>query len=734
MTKTFEGFNFFLSQIKPGLKDVTSYAFGYLLEQYSAIINQAEGHLLKAARDLKNENEKARFIAAMEQCQHMKTGMISAFGHGMMEALKPMNGHPAEAQPNLYFQGSVNALASHAREDETFMLDATTKALRQYENFTNEIANALQKTLPEAGITRQNNPFNPMIIGNALFASLKITTMHSSAKKEILVLFEQQLLQTMAPFYTRVILHLKEAGIRVKMQGPTLQSQSITPGTCDDDDIPLLEPVTLELDTIDSNFNNLIDNGVIAPHYHSKGYTPLELQYTADPQKKIIIIPTKAIDQLLANLQKGYDPASDGELPDYIKSHLVIESRSGEVNVIRRHDENIINLVSLVFDEIAEGQDKRMADLFYRLKVPYTRLILTDELFFHDSTHPARELLDQLLLLSYSSHDDEILYRQLQTSIMKILMRYNGETLIFSDLVKVVKGYHENNKGPFSEGLEKMRQQLESEEQKRFAYSSVSELINQRSKRLTRRLRFHILLEKIMTGILANILLTEGNESRHWKLATKLLDIVLILTDKSESPHFSALSADLVNIVLKLSQFLSEHGVEPDRKKTFLDQFQEIQTLLAQGKKPGDIDDDELGYTFDVDMIIDDYDSEMVAGIDTSRIGHEHKKSANARELELLAENKRPPRNGVTAFVKNLKLGQWMNFVVDNERIPCSPGYYSRQKDSYIFCDRHNKKLFERKRDEIVEDMLAGFACPLETTLSFDGNLARVITKLNHPA
>lgn len=132
-------------------------------------------------------------------------------------------------------------------------------------------------------------------------------------------------------------------------------------------------------------------------------------------------------------------------------------------------------------------------------------------------------------------------------------------------------------------------------------------------------------------------------------------------------------------------------------------------------------------------MIIDDYDSEMMADMDTVIIGHEHAKFGNAAALELLPENRRPPQASVTAFVKNLKLGQWMNYVVDKARTPCTPSYFSKQKDTYIFCDRHNAKLFERKRAEIVKDILSGFACPLTSTLSFDGNLALVVNRLNNP-
>lgn len=723
----FEGFDFFLSQIRPSLKELTAFAFFELLNRYQAIIDQAQGHLIAAARQLQNENDKARFIAAIEQCQRMKGGMTSAFGHGLMEAFKPLNGHPAEAQPQTAFQGSVSALASHAREDETFLLAAATRALKQYEPLTNNIADALAKSLPGANINRANNPFNPMILCNALFGSLKITSMHSSAKKEILALFDSQLLKQLEAFYIALLQHLQEAGLKVKI--PNAQASQAP----DEEIVPLLEPEPAQLDTIESGFNTLLEDGVIPPDFNTLHYTPLEYQYASDPARKIVVIPEKSIDELLASLQKGYDPATDGSLPAYLKSHLIIEAKSGETNVISKQHENIINLVSLLFDQVAESQDRQLADLFLRLKVAYTRLALTDGLFFHDSTHPARLLLDELLALTYSTHDVDTLRKQMQTAVMKVLLRYSGEISLFVDLVKAVQGYRDSNSKPFAESTEKLRQQLEHEEQQRHARDVVNGIISQRSQRLTRKLRFHVLTERLFGDMLARILLEQGNEAKTFQLGTKLLEAVFILTDRNDSQHFHTLAKDMPTVIRKLSQYLMDNGIDASRKNVFLEQLQEIQTLLAQGKKPSDLDDDELSHTFDVDMIIDDYDSERVADMDTALIGHEHRKFANASQLELVPELRRPSQASTVGYVKNLQLGQWMNFVIDKESMPCTPGYFSKQKDSYIFCDRHNRKLFERKRAEIVQDITSGFACPLASILSFEGNLARVVNRLNNP-
>ncbi len=725
--KKFEGFDFFLSQIKPNLKDATAFAFDYLLDQYQEIIGQAESHLIQAARELEKENEKERFIAAIEQCQRLKGGMVNAFGLNMMEAFRILNGEEAETGQHMDIQGSLSSLASHAREDDLFIHDVIYKAGNEYADWIDQVTAGLQKALPTAKFNNKNNPFGPITIGNALHASLKISSMHSSVKKEIYVLARDILLSRLNVFYKELLNKLKQSGIQVVIPS----NSGFIIETVEQQDIPLLEPVTMELDTIDSHFNELIEEGVIPPNYTAKDYMPLAQEYEHITDKTTRIVPLKEIDSLLGNLQKGYDPTSDGTLPEYIRSHLALESDDKTVNVMERHDENIINLISLVFDQIAETQSEEMARLFSRLKVPYTRVVLNDELFFHDTTHPARELLDRLLALTYTSDDDNKLLKQVQHCTMKILLKYNGEQSLFREQLKVVEEHHEKNAGPFQESRDAMMEKLEAEEKRRFALAAVQGLIFKRTKALPRRLRFHILVEKFWEEILVDISMTKGTKSKHWEIALKLLDIITILTSNGETPQFKKLTADLPKIAGKLSQFLSEFEISHDRKNVFIDQLQEIQILLLRGSKLTDIDDDDLSHTFNVDMIIDDYESEMVADIDTSRIGSEHKNSSNAGKLELIPEKKRPKKASADAFVNNLYIGQWMNFIVDNQRTPCVVSYFSKQKNSYTFCDRHNQKLFVRKKEEIAEDLIQGFACPLENTLCFDGNLARVITRLN---
>ena len=339
------------------------------------------------------------------------------------------------------------------------------------------------------------------------------------------------------------------------------------------------------------------------------------------------------------------------------------------------------------------------------------------------------KLLDKLLALSYSSHDDELLFSQMQLCSTKILLRYKESPDIFDDLLTTVEQHLENNIEPFMASQRDNQSRLETEETRRLTQASIQTLIQSRTHVFSRKLRFHILLEKIWLQILTNIAISHGKESQEWKIANRLLDVITLLSNNS-CEQFEKLSGDLSSIAKAISKLLISQNFEQEWINTFIDQFLELQKILASNTTLSDLDDDDLSHTFAIDMIIDDYDSEMVADIETDIIGHEHQQSKNINNLILIPELKRLNEAQSQLLVENLQLGQWMIFIIDGEKTPAVMSYLSHHSQAYTFCDRHHQKLFERTKPDIVKDITSGLACPLENTLSFEGNLSRVMSRL----
>jgi hypothetical protein len=339
-------------------------------------------------------------------------------------------------------------------------------------------------------------------------------------------------------------------------------------------------------------------------------------------------------------------------------------------------------------------------------------------------------LIDKIISLSFSSHDHDILFKQMQHTTTKILLKYSGELSLFTDLCKAVDGYIESNKGPFDESKKAMTLQFETSENLRMARNAAGGLVEKFTSKLSKKLRFHIVVEKFWMETLANVYLSEGKDSKEWKTALYLLDCVLSATDDQDKAKFNKMNQDLPKLIKVISQYLLKHDIDSEWKTTFINQMQEIHSLLYKGESLKTIDDEDLSGAFDIDMIIDDYESEMVADLDTSTIGFEHQKSKNADELLLMERSKIPQDKAADHFLKQLQLGQWMNFLVDSKRTPCFLSYFSKLKETYIFCDRYNQKLFERERADLMKDLTSGYASTLDKTASFEATLAMVVSRV----
>ena len=717
MAHRIEGFDYFLQQVAPDLRQLTGFAFDYLLDAYDHSMKELQPHMMEAARQRSSENEKARYIAALEQCLQLQPQMHNAFAFHLMEAFKVMSGQDAGTPSAEKILAELQARAEQGREDDNYLKKIAGKTLVFYADWLTTITDALQYTLGPRTVDQDNNPFNPLMICHALHASLKIIQIHSGIKTELYRLFEEQLLKRLTPFYQQLAQHLKEAGIPVTPPGET--------PTRDDHAIPVLSPADLVLDTIDSDFNAILDNGIVPDHYGNPDYQPMAQTGEDDADT----ITATDLSRFLASLQKGYDPHTDGELPAHIKNQLQLESDQGRQLLLSRHDENIINLLNLAFRQLAETQDESIAYLFFRLQVPYTRLCLSDELFFHDSHHPARILLDKLIALTFTSHDEDTLFKQVQHCVTKIGLRYRGENALFREMIPVVDHYIDSNETPFAESRQQMTLAFEQAEKRRMAREAAKQAVLQQTDKLGHKLRFHTLMEKFWQQLLGNIYLYDGPDSDNWQQGLYLLECLVTVSSDNDMTAFKGLTRNLAHIIKQVSRLFSEHDINPEWKRTFFDQLQEIQILLMRGKTLADIDDDELSHTFAIDMIIDDYDSEMVADIDTATIGHEHRRTADE---PLIPDNKKPGREAAAAFIRQLKPGQWINILHDNKRTPCFLSYYSRFRQSYIFCDRHNNKLFERARDELLNDFVTGYASVLDKTVNFEATLATVMARLKN--
>lgn len=696
---TITGFDFFLQQVRPELRSIADYSFTTIFNSYQDIIRQLQPYLVQAARQYQDEKEKALYITALEQIQRFQPQMTNAFAFHLLEAMQILTGETTGQMNSAQVMNAFNSLSQHGREDDLYLKHITEQCLTRNSARLGDLRQCLQTALG-ISIDVNSNPFSPVFICNALTSSLRIQQVHSRIRREILTLFNDALFTRLDDIYQALLQQLEKAGFIPKNTNSTHSSNT---------DI---------LDIIDTAFNDLLTQHII-PAEFGKPYQTLHRPYSH-------AMSLKAVDQLLESLQKGYDPQTDGTLSALISSRLTLDDKGNkDSTTLTRHDENIINLTGLLFRQIADSVEGRSGDLFLRLSIPYARLILQDELFFHDKNHPARLMLNKLTQLVHSNPDDGLAFKQAQFYTTKILMRFNGELSLFTELAGDIDERLTQYQQLPEQDLAKINQRMRKEEQQQLIQKAITALVSKHTHSLSRKLRFHVLLDIFLQQILLNVYQQHGKDSIEWKNVLHFISTLIPALDNRNRETFIAAGKHLAQTVKTLNRYLIDCHISNEWRRSFFDQMQEIHILLSKGNTLKNLDDDTLKHTPAIDIIIDHYESERTASIiETAIIGHEHKHRRPPIAVAISDPDKAMKK------VSHLNIGQWINTIIDDRRIPCFLSHKSSQRKVLVFCNRQQQKLFERSENDLQQDFLTGYAGTLEKTDSFDEALRLVVKQL----
>ena len=122
------------------------------------------------------------------------------------------------------------------------------------------------------------------------------------------------------------------------------------------------------------------------------------------------------------------------DLRNHISRQLHEQQRqTGEVRKLDRVDDDVISLVSMLFDVVLGDEELPAAlkALIGRMQLPILRVAIADKSLFNRASHPARRLLNELAraTMGWSDHDD-LQRDQLHALLERMVDRMLGEELI----------------------------------------------------------------------------------------------------------------------------------------------------------------------------------------------------------------------------------------------------------------------------------------------------------------
>ncbi|NRB41809.1 MAG: DUF1631 family protein [Pseudomonadales bacterium] len=731
MSDSISGFDYFLTLVDNRIRSHCSYSYKYLTLHFQQLLPELEDYLQVCSRAENDILQKAYYVEAIEQLKMLGGDVSDQFCLSMMQAFWPM----AHLQAGVLKTGRQDQ-----RQDKPECMDDELYQLAQYYSQRSEdslmgIHRFYVFLLHGVVIKKQNHPVSPLVIANAINNALWVCRFHDHVKRSIYSFLDEYFFQVLDNFYTDILETLE------KMYGKGLPKKStaklntgLNAGAAFDEGPLLADIETLE--TIDSDFNHLIEYAYIPADIEQSYGQSLHLKFYQQAEVAGVAcadISREDIDKILVGLQGAYDPATDGDVIQLIEQELEWKKDADTFYTINEHDENIINLMTLIFKEISRHQTQDLAHLFMRLTLPFTRLVLMDELFLHDKSHEARVFLDKLLVLSHSSHKSRVLKNQIHYCVLKIVLKFRNKIAVFNQVTQKVQDMLKDNERAFEAHLKLTSARIQAEEQLHQAQDVVGQMLQYRLESVSRVLIFHRVLIQVWKTILCQIFLHEGRNSEQWKHACQLLNFSMRLSDRKISSMKREESKQLAQKFQLLQTFLQSYHYSVEHQKLFCTQLKSLYSLLLQGLKLEDIDEDALPGHEKMCLWLTQLHakaSEYDFSNPHSLIGAEHQGLKKRSSSHFLRSFRAVDKANAEQFVNDLKLGQWMMVIVNQQPLACMLVYQADKFDTYIFCDKQHKQTFRRHRSQLIEDIEKGFASPLLNQLSFQGNLSQVVARL----
>ncbi|MCK9621054.1 MAG: DUF1631 domain-containing protein [Methylobacter sp.] len=169
------------------------------------------------------------------------------------------------------------------------------------------------------------------------------------------------------------------------------------------------------------------------------------------------------IQNALQVLQLDGNDSGSGEKKQSLKWQVLTKleklSFSVDVKSLAKHDEDLLDLVALIFDEIKRDKalDDAIKETVLRLEIPMASASLGKYSVFTGENNPVRQLLDDLfaagMFLNADEHDDRLIQERIESAVKKLTKSSGFE---FSGWVVEA--------GEFSDYLNKQKQRTQDVE------------------------------------------------------------------------------------------------------------------------------------------------------------------------------------------------------------------------------------------------------------------------------
>lgn len=403
------------------------------------------------------------------------------------------------------------------------------------------------------------------------------------------------------------------------------------------------------------------------------------------------------------------DTPEDVDVRAGLSSLLESDLGGDGVHALEQADDDVINLVSMLFDFILDDQGlaTEVKALISRLQIPLLKVAISDKRFFSNDDHPARQLLNTLARAGaqwspVQGLDDE-LYQQIEQAVFRILNDYEEDVSLFATLLAEFGDFFQRQTQHTERVEARLREVEEGRARADSARLSVAEVLDARMAGRPLPALAVRLLRQAWQQVLYLTCLREGDQSESWARDVKVVDAVVwsVLPHQEQAAleRLKTLSPKLLNSLKSGLERISYDALET---RDLLAGLQQLHQQLLQGLETP---------------------REMVAP-------EKPQIEESVAPVPVDAGKALPADHPQVRALRGLRPGQWVEFSDGDETQRCRLAANLRSGDKMVFINRRGIKVCEHSAMSLAVALRDGAAKLIEEGALFDRALEAVIGDL----
>ena len=434
-------------------------------------------------------------------------------------------------------------------------------------------------------------------------------------------------------------------------------------------------------------------------------------------------------------------------------------ANSKEARVVGQVDDDVINLVSMLFEFILD--DRNLPDslkaLIARLQIPLLKVAVLDKTFFNRGNHPARRLLNEIAsaALGWSDQDSERrdnLYQKIESIVQRTLTEFTDDPSIFNELLADFIAFTGSERRR-SELLEqRTRDAEEGRARAETARLQVEQELNSRLLGKTLPEVVVQLLQEAWSKVLLLTYLKNGHDSSEWRDSLATMDDLIWSIEPHEDAHARLKLLQLVPSLLRqLREGFSHAAIGPFVANSFFSRLEALHVQAFQRYKR-----QSASIEASIEDLSDEFMSDSTADthITLAELPEElHQAARQEQQVQQAAvmievhneivlqqpETSDSAANKIVLSdedpavlqVDSLHTGSWVEFIQDDQRkLRCKLAAIIKTTGRYIFVNRSGVKVLEKTRMSLALEFKNNSAIVLDNALLFDRALESVIGNL----